>query len=477
MTMKSRAAPLGSTAFLCTPNRYYWRFMPRNFLFSDFKTNFKHENYSSNSYYLKHIYPMKIVLKSIFIVFFYFSFLPIGHSQDMKRVRTVTDSLCSKRMNGRGYTFKGDKIAANFIKKEFETAGLSFFEQGVFQPFSLDVNVFDGDLSLKLDNKLLEAGKDFIAHAASPRAYGSGKIIFLDSATIKNPDQWLLQQKFRKAVIVYEQKNEEAVFNMPKVFVNKFMKAQCHIVVVPKMTHFISRKQQRMPKLIVAADAYDFKAKKAEFAIDAKMKYGYQTQNVIGYVEGTVKPDSFMVFTAHYDHLGGMGREAYFAGANDNASGTAMLIELAYHYAKNPPRYTVVFIAFGGEEAGLVGSRYYTALPYFPLQKIKFLSNVDLFGTGEEGTTVVNGSVLKEQFALLQKINDEKKYLKQVSKRGEAANSDHYFFYKAGVPSFFFYLRGNWTHYHDVNDNAPLPYTKFKEAFALLRDFNDALMH
>ncbi len=66
-------------------------------------------------------------------------------------------------------------------------------------------------------------------------------------------------------------------------------------------------------------------------AIHARNRYfeNYQTQNVIGYVPGRNDPDSFFVFTAHYDHLGQMGSETFFPGANDNASGTAMLLDLA----------------------------------------------------------------------------------------------------------------------------------------------------
>ena len=153
-----------------------------------------------------------------------------------------------------------------------------------------------------------------------------------------------------------------------------------------------------------------------------------------------------------------------------------MLIELAHYYKQHPPSHSIAFIAFSAEEAGLVGSRYYTERPFFKLNKIKFLTNLDLFATGEEGMTAVNGSVFTAQFALLEKINTANNYLPKIGKRGEAANSDHYFFYKANVPCFFLYLQGDWPHYHDVNDQTPIPFTKFKEAFSLIVDFNDGLM-
>ena len=71
------------------------------------------------------------------------------------------------------------------------------------------------------------------------------------------------------------------------------------------------------------------------------------------------QPQEMMVFTAHLDHLGRMGAETYIAGASDNASGSAMLLDLYKYYIENRPEQEVRFIWFGGEEAGLVGSKYF----------------------------------------------------------------------------------------------------------------------
>ncbi|WP_448636180.1 M28 family peptidase [Pedobacter panaciterrae] len=79
-----------------------------------------------------------------------------------------------------------------------------------------------------------------------------------------------------------------------------------------------------------------------------------------------------MVITAHYDHLGGMGNKTYFPGANDNASGISFLLSLAKYYAANPQPYTMAFICFAGEEAGLLGSKYFTEYPLLALQKSGF---------------------------------------------------------------------------------------------------------
>lgn len=173
----------------------------------------------------------------------------------------------------------------------------------------------------------------------------------------------------------------------------------------------------------------------------------------MAYVPGTVK-DSFIVFTAHYDHLGMMGSTATFPGASDNASGTAMLLYLANYFAAHPQHYSIAFIAFSGEEAGLLGSHYFVEHPMIALDHIKFLTNIDIMGDATDGITVVNATEFPKEFDLLQQINKRKNYLPAIKSRGKAANSDHYFFTEAGVPSFFIYSNGGKGYYHDVFDKS-----------------------
>lgn len=172
-----------------------------------------------------------------------------------------------------------------------------------------------------------------------------------------------------------------------------------------------------------------------------------------------------------------MGNEVFFPGANDNASGIALLLNLAANYSqKEPPKKTIVFMAFGAEEAGILGSKFFTENPTLPLSKINFVVNLDLLGTGSEGITVVNGAVYEKEFKMLQQINKDNNYLVAVKKRGKAANSDHYWFSEKGVPAVFIYTLGGIRAYHDVYDvSATLPLTEFEDCFRLIRDFIDEL--
>jgi len=192
----------------------------------------------------------------------------------------------------------------------------------------------------------------------------------------------------------------------------------------------------------------------------------------LGFINGTETPDSFIVVTGHYDHLGMMGKDACFYGANDNASGVAFIMSMAKYYQKNPPKCSILFIAFSGEEAGLIGSKFYTENPLFPLEKIKFLINLDLLGFGEDGITVVNATLHEKEFDYLNAINEKDDLLTRIKKRGEAANSDHYWFEKAGVPSFFIYTMGDNQSYHDIYDKYEnLTFGEYEDIFSLLKQF------
>ncbi|PCH93615.1 MAG: aminopeptidase [Bacteroidetes bacterium] len=245
------------------------------------------------------------------------------------------------------------------------------------------------------------------------------------------------------------------------------------IIIREKLTWGVASKMGRYPIIEVLKNKIDRNAKKINIEMECLLIPRYESQNLIGYIPGAVA-DSFIVFTAHYDHLGRMGKETYFAGANDNASGTAMILDLARHYTNSAdtPKYSIAIMAFAAEETGLRGSKYYTENPMFSLKKIKFLVNLDLMGNGTEGVTVVNGTEFKNEFETLVEINSRDSLLKEVKIRGKAQNSDHHFFTEKGVPCFFIYTRGGSKAYHDVYDTADnLALSEYNYVFRLLTEF------
>lgn len=400
-------------------------------------------------------------------------------AQIIADAREIIDTLCSPYMNGRGYVGDGNAHAAEYISHAFEKAGLENYKNAYYQYFKLNVNTFPDTISLKINDKKLIPGKDFIVEAASASASGKFKLITIDSnfirseANIKkfysheNKNVFLVADK-----TTFGQKN----FELLLAYMQQLNGLNCAGLIEltePKLTMDVSREQFAYTHLIVLKSSLLEKPLTAEMEIEAVLKNNYTSQNLVGYIEG-INKDSFLVLTAHYDHLGQLGNGIYFPGANDNASGIAMLLELADYFSRpeNKPEFTMVFIAFGGEEAGLVGSKYFTDNPLIDLKKIKFLLNMDIMGTGDDGIKVVNGAVYTKEFDRMVEINTTHEYLKSVQPRGKAANSDHYFFSEKGVPAFFIYTLGGIAAYHDIYDKPEtLPLTDFEDLFHLIIDF------
>ena len=400
--------------------------------------------------------------------------------------RMIVDTMASERMHGRGYVNDGDKIAADFISNEYKKFGLRSFEFDYFQKFSFPINTFPNKMNVEIDDQKLVTGKDYILQGASGGLTGTFEIIHFNARVFNDRK---LKVKFKKTdfqemIILVDKANldlkDKEVMTWMDDFKTNSFKAKGVIFVEDKLTAEMSMKQESFLQMEMLRTSFTGNEKSITVNIENKIIPYYQSQNVIGYVKGSEFPDSFIVFTAHYDHLGQMGKDAYFPGANDNASGCAMLLNLARYYSmpENKPRCSIAFMAFGGEEVGLLGSMHYTEQPLFPLKNIKFLFNMDIMGTGEEGITVVNGSIFKEEFNNLVKINSEHNYLKEVKMRGKAAISDHYFFTENGVRCFFIYTMGGIKAYHDIYDKREtLPLNEFEDLFKLITGFGNYLQN
>jgi aminopeptidase YwaD len=401
-------------------------------------------------------------------------------TQDMVRVKQNLFTLCSPEFSGRGYVNDGDKKAANLIQQQFRQAGLQPFSSNYYQTFSLPVNTVQ-EVKLKIGNCKLKPGRDFIPDAGIGPGKGKLRVLPLDTLifTDEARGEKFLETNLRGKALLMPERFWAKRNILPAIFAQRMQSASALLITQPgKLTYTVAIEQQAQPRFEVLQKRVAKTPNKVKFEAEAKFIPSYQTQNVIGYIPGSVYPDSFIVFSAHYDHLGSIGKKTYFPGANDNASGTSLLLELAHHYGKaeNRPKYSVAFMAFGAEEAGLWGSKHYVENPLFPLRQIKFLLNLDLTGTGEAGLMVVNGRVHEKAFARLKSISDEKRYFPEVKARGKAANSDHFPFSEKGVPAFFCYTLGGTAAYHDINDKPEtLPLTRFSELFRLLLDFTRGL--
>ncbi|MCC6383884.1 MAG: M28 family peptidase [Bacteroidia bacterium] len=395
-------------------------------------------------------------------------------SQDLTFTRQIIDTLCSPSMAGRGYVNKGEYKAALYIRDRFEEFGLRPVGKNYFQCFNMSINTFPKKIFLQINQKTLHPGIDFLVEPSSGKGKGKYGVFRVASTSIRGKKD-LLKRKFLlvdKSEV--SSKDEQAAMDL---WMSRPAGAKGVIMIEDnKLTWSVARKQNKHPVVRVLRTSLPEKPGEISIRIDSKLRKKYHTQNVIGLIPGTEKPDSFIVFTAHYDHLGMMGKETIFPGANDNASGVSFLLNLAKHYSEKPSPYSMVFIAFSAEEAGLIGSEYFVKNPSFPLKQIKFLLNFDILGTGEDGLMVVNGDYFRNYYSLMDSINTDSKYVVSLQKRGKARNSDQYWFTEKGVPGFFIYTLGGVSYYHDIRDRPEtLSLAAYSDIFRLVLDFVNRL--
>lgn len=400
----------------------------------------------------------------------------ISFAQSYKYAIYCKDTLSSPYMAGRAYTENGDKKAATFIKNELIKSGAKLIGEEGFQPVTFSINsIVNLKLSLAPNQDTLKIGEDYLVFGSSPTTNFELKnvkpLIFNTKEEIKK----VKLQKLQDKVLLFN------IEKLPYYDIIVFLRSLKQENIIPKLAviqgydkiqYYTGRNVMDFPILQIKGTPINKKIKYLSLNIESKYDEKYTSQNVWAKVEGTKYKDSCFAFIAHYDHLGKVGN-VYFPGANDNASGVAVLLDLAKYYAKNPAEYSVVFIFATGEEIGLLGSKYAAENPLIELDKVKFLFNLDMCGTGATGVAVINGQKEPEAGKLLQDINSEHKWFIKVFLGEESCNSDHCYFVKQGVPAHFLFTYGcEYNEYHTIyDDGKELPFTKHIDFCELLKEF------
>lgn len=392
-------------------------------------------------------------------------------AQDSAYARAMIKELCDTRYAGRGYVNKGQKKAANLIATEMKKVGLLPLRKDYLQAFNLPVNTFPGGQSVKLNGQMLEGGIQYLPDPASKSSKGRGNIIEVkDSAAL----QRALEQNPYSPILIngriapYLQRVKEEAFQDFK-----------GIIIQQKDEKLIwgVRTEQSNMALLETTRGLLKEGDILEWNIKAKFLKENKESNVIGYLPATVPDAKSIIVGAHYDHLGMMGK-VMFPGANDNAGGIAMMLDMAKELAVSERTANYYFIAFGGEEAGLIGSIVFRQTRSSKFKdSVIFMLNLDLVATGKDGITAVNALENPQQFKLLNSINDSAQWVPLIMERANAPNSDHYPFARMGIPAFFIYqMDKDYPFYHQPGDRAEaVPLTGYQGTYRLLMTFLQAL--
>lgn len=412
-----------------------------------------------------------------------------AYTQDSSQAREHIKYLSSKELHGRGVAYNGENLAAGYLQSQLRKLGVEPLGNNYFQSYELAGFALEGKIHCDIDGQELTPGDDYRIAPFSQSLNGTYPIIHIPYSTLidsKKIDK--IKQKYGNNLakcLIYiddtkahfkkeqDQKDYQNKVRMIE-FDNPFHSAGI-IKGVGKMsawglahTHYA----RESAFIYMLNDKIKRNSKQITINYNNELR-PYTHHNVCGIIPGTDKADEYIVLCAHYDHLGAMGENVYFPGAHDNASGCAFLLNMAQYFSQNPPKCSIVFLFFAGEESGLLGSKYFTENPLIPLQQIRFAINFDLLGGGDEGITLVNSTEGKgkDLYEKIVSINDKEQLLPKIATRQNTANSDHYFFTQQGVTALFLYTMGGKTGaYHDPsdsNDNCSL--AMFDSIFKLFR--------
>lgn len=188
-----------------------------------------------------------------------------------------------------------------------------------------------------------------------------------------------------------------------------------------------------------------------------------QAKNIIGYIEGSKHPDSYIAISAHFDHLGIGSNGEIYNGAGDNASGVGGLVGIAKYFTQNPPEHSIIFLALDAEEVGFKGAYYFVNNPTIPLKNISYLLNLDMICRSYKKEIYASGTY---HFPFLkpraEKVNEANPHVKvkfghdvpasfNTGVQDWTYSSDHTAFFQYGIPYIYFGVE-DYREYHREDD-------------------------
>jgi len=418
---------------------------------------------------------IRLILVSIFI------FTVAANAQKQKKADKISRDnlqahikyLADDKLEGRRAGSRGEKLAMEYISSKFKTVGLlPKGSEGYYQPFEINegLQINEGTY-FTINDAALAAGQDFF-----PFPYSAEKTIDASPAiAIQEADMpWFIDLKD-----ILEENKQNPHFDLNDYIKKNSQKAYdraATAVVIyntsaddDKLSFNPKDRSEPLPLPVIyvnkeAASKY-FSDATATLNIKLNVDIGEKKRNghnVIGYIDNGAA--TTVVLGAHFDHLGygedgnsmlRTGEKLIHNGADDNASGTAALIELARILkASKTKNSNFLFIAFSGEELGLYGSKYFTENPTIDLKTINYMINMDMVGRLNDSTKslAVGGFGTSPLWATVIKPNDKKlPFVIKIDSSGTGP-SDHTSFYRKDIPVLFFFT-GQHKDYHRPSDD------------------------
>lgn len=414
--------------------------------------------------------------------------------------------IASDEYEGRETGKKGQKMAMNYIIKEFKKYGLEAGTPGYKQEFDLletkneNVTITSIGESFEVNedfilspsfikNQTIEAPLIFVGYGKSEdpiysQAEIEGKVVLLikeipdkkGNENLKNRIE-TLKESSPKAILIYDKtvdgklKKYRKYFSKPRLKLYDTIDDEIPLIYLnDKVLYSLNQVKLKWDKVLKNGVN---KPKIINSSVEIKIDKPYQnlsSENVLGYIPGEDKKEELLVITAHYDHIGKTD-SLIFNGADDDGTGTVSILEIAQAFMKAKQdghsfKRSILIMAVSGEEKGLLGSRYYSENPIYPLENTITNLNVDMIGRydkaheNDSNYIYIIGSdkLSKDLHQLSEKVNQlySNVNLDYTFNDDNDPNrfyyrSDHYNFAKNGIPVIF-YFSGVHEDYHKSTD-------------------------
>ena len=420
----------------------------------------------------------------------------------MKNVRT----LCSVEFDGRLPGSEGYKKAANFVAEKFQQIGLlPAGDEKYFQFLNVEYNRIDSPAALKIitPEKITtcQLGKDFVfrgftgsGNLALPVAfcgYGISRpdlgyddyenidvtnkvvLVFKQNPTWKINDSTLGGEYPReKSTVAYKHGAKGILFvskpndDKPQPLIGSVMHGEGgQLLNFPQLqisidiaTEIIRGSgislNECQRKIDECQESNSFSTESdVEINVNAFYTKEAETMNVVGLIEGSDRElkEEFLIIGAHLDHVGSHAG-LLFPGANDNASGSSAVIELAkaFQNSERKPKRSILFVLFASEEQGLLGSKYFVQNMKIDPEKVIAMFNLDCIGYGDS-IQVGNGKSSPNLSNIARKT-DESNFKLMVNDTWNGGGADLTPFYEKGIPGLYFVSKYSYDHLHQPTD-------------------------
>lgn len=218
------------------------------------------------------------------------------------------------------------------------------------------------------------------------------------------------------------------------------------------------------------------------FKFETKTNKKFEGENVLGFIKGRSKPESYIVVSAHFDHVG-ISRGEIYNGADDNASGTVALFAIAKYFKEHPPEHSLIFAAFDAEELGLEGAKHFVNNPPVPIKKILLNINLDMVSRSDKNELYIAGTYHYPEYKTILKPLVEKVPVKLLfghdepeQKRDDwTTQSDHGVFHEKKIPFLYFGVEDHADYHRPTDDFEKVDKKFFSDSVKSILMATDAL--